>query len=73
MRTCSKKILPKAVKKWVKMDLVRRAFNKDPMEWKGIHVEEVTEEQIQNGATMINSILASDYIGFSPKRNKENH
>lgn len=68
----AKGFLPEGIKKRLRRFRELHYFKGHPMAWYGIHGEDFIKEQIQNGATMINSILASDYIdGFQESRSRD--
>lgn len=57
-----KNLLPENIKKPLRKAREIRSFKEHPMAWYGIHDYEYVANQIRNGATIINSILAIDYI-----------
>lgn len=67
----AKRVLPEEIKNWLRKKRRLHSYENDPMGWYGIHGKDVIKEQIQNGATMINSILATDYIDGISKSNIE--
>ena len=57
-----KRILPEGVKNRLRKIREIHSFKKHPMAWYGIFEDRYVLEQIRNGATMINSLLAMDYL-----------
>lgn len=64
----AKRILPEEIKKWLRKERNICCFKNHPMGWYGIHDDGYVREQIRNGATMINSILAIDYMDMFHKK-----
>lgn len=65
----AKRVLPEKVKNRLRKIREIHSFKKHPMAWYGIHEDGDVQEKIRNGATMINSLLAIDYIdGISETR-----
>ena len=58
----AKRVLPDEIKNWLRKKRRLHFFKDDPMGWYGIHEDGYVIEQIKNGASMINSLLAVDYI-----------
>ncbi|MBN1552549.1 hypothetical protein JW979_13825, partial [bacterium] len=58
----AKWVLPEEIKNWLRKKKRLHSYKNDPMGWYGIHEDGYVIEQIKNGASMINSLLAVDYI-----------
>ncbi|HAL65880.1 MAG TPA: hypothetical protein DCP10_09975 [Bacteroidales bacterium] len=67
----AKRVLPEKVKNRLRKIREIHSFKKHPMAWYGIHEDGDVQEKIRNGATMINSLLAMDYIEFLSSRSAE--
>ena len=71
MKACVKRILPTEVKKWVKKEMEKRYFLEHPMAWYGVHRDDFVRAKITEGATIINSLLVTDYLDGISKSNIE--
>jgi len=58
----AKRVLPEEIKNWLRTKKRLHSYKNDPMGWYGIHDDKYVLEQIRDGASMINSLLAVDYI-----------
>ena len=58
----AKRVLSEEIKNWLRKKRRLHSYKNDPMGWYGIHDDKYVLEQIRDGASMINSLLAVDYI-----------